>query len=493
MILEPISINIESLNLASLLPTGILVAGALLIICLDLIKASLPRWFFSLTALAFLALSFFSLLSYQGALRGFFDLILLDGISILSGLIILVVSGFFILFSLSKQGFHDTLMAEFYALYLFMSAGFMAMALTDNLILIFVGLETGSLALYALIAMHNRLKSIEAALKYFTMGALASGIFALSALLFYAQTGSLTLGEIGEVLLKRELSPLFGIIAGAILLLVALGFKLSLVPFHTWTPDAYEGASSQMAGYMSIVPKIAAFVVVMRFFEMLSNLGIVWVDVMLYIVAVLTMSLANIMALVQKDIKRMLAFSSISHAGFLLSAILVGTDFANGAFFVYWVMFAFANLGAFGVLWISRHKQPLWHERYEHPYEKFAGLIKTHPAIALVMGVFMVSLAGIPPFSLFWGKLFLLSSAINSGYIVLAVIMAVNSAIALYYYLKVVVFMFLREQTSTLKLYNNSKAMSFILGFLGILCLSAFLYVEPLLQGISYYLSLGGF
>ncbi len=436
-------IDLEELNLMSLLPVGILVLGSLILIVLDLLVKNLKKEFFIVISLIFFALSFYSVVNYTGGNRGFFDTILIDGVAKFSSMIILVISAVFLLFSFSKMSFHDTNAPEFYPMYLLMSAGFMQMCLSENLIVIFVGLETGSLALYALIALHNRLKSIEAALKYFAMGALASGLYAFGAFLFYAVSGSVEISVIVENIFSRNLEPAYVVVGGCIFLLASLGFKLSLVPFHTWTPDIYEGSSAQMAGYMSIVPKVASFIVIMRLFESLSNVGIVWIDNMLYMVAIVTMTLANIAALTQEDIKRMLGFSSISHAGFLLSAILIGSEQSNTAFFVYWIMFSVANLGAFLVLWISKTKQPLW--KHDDGYVKFSGLIKTSPFLALSMGIFMVSLAGIPPFSLFWGKLFLMSSAISGGYITLAVIMAINSAIALWYYLKVIVFMFLKD------------------------------------------------
>ncbi len=489
-------INFEDLNLPSLLPIGILVIGALFVICIDLVNKNLKKEFYAIVSAIFLLFSFFVTLTYTGAERGFFDTILVDGIATLSSLIIIGVSLFFILFSFSKRDFHDIVMAEFYALYLFMTAGFMTMTMSDNLILIFVGLETGSLALYAIIAMHNRLKSIEAALKYFTMGALASGFFAFSALLFYSVSSSVELNQIASMITRRDLEPLFVLIAASIFLLGALGFKLSLIPFHTWTPDVYEGSTAQIAGYMSIIPKVASFIVIMRIYELLSYLGLAWVDTMLYLVAIVTMTLANIMALVQKDVKRMLGFSSISHAGFLLSAILIGTPYSNSAFFVYWIMFAIVNIGAFAILWISRTKQPIWDERYEHPYSKFAGLIKVSPFLACLMGLFMFSLAGIPPFSLFWGKLFLMSSAVNNGYFVLAVIMAINSAIALYYYLKLVVYMFLHDPISkdgNIYMYNATTSLKVLVSFIAFFTLSAILFINPLLDKIDFYLSLTRF
>ncbi len=487
-------ISFDTLNIASLMPVGILVLGALVLICLDLINKNLKKEIFIILSLIMLALSFFSIICYKGASRGFFDAILIDGVARLSSMIVLMVSGLFLLFSFSRQSFHESDLKEFYAMYLLMNAGFMQMCLSDNLIVIFVGLETGSLALYALIAMHNRLKSIEAALKYFTMGALASGLFGMSAFLFYLASGSLQISQIMQILVSKNLAPAITIVSACVFLLASLGFKLSLVPFHTWTPDIYEGSTSQMAGYMSIVPKITSFIVVMRIFEGLSNVGLVWVDVMLYIVAVLTMSIANVAALIQKDLKRMLGFSSISHAGFLLSAILIGTDFSNSAFFVYWIMFSVANLGAFAILWISKTKQSLYAS--DDPYEKFAGLIKTSPFLAVCMAIFMVSLAGIPPFSLFWGKLFILSSAVNNGYFTLAIVMAINSAIALWYYLKLVVFMFLHEskvKDGSIYLANSTLVIKSVISFAFICCIIAIVFTEPILQFIQTHLATTNF
>jgi NADH-quinone oxidoreductase subunit N len=269
-----------------------------------------------------------------------------------------------------------------------------------------------------------------------------------------------------------------------------------MVPFHTWTPDVYEGASATLAGYMSVVPKIAGFVVAMRIFGFLIQADIQWVKDILYVAVVVTMTLANIMALVQKDVKRMLAFSSISHAGFVMAAIMIGTTQANSALFLYWVLFLFTNLGAFAILWISRHKASVWHERFDHPYEKFSGMIKIRPVGAVIMALFMLSLAGVPPFSLFWGKLYVMSAAINSDYIVLALIMAIKSAISAYYYLKLIVYMFLKEpqeNDGTMYVQNTSKPLQTIVGFSAFLTVMAVIIVDPLLQYITAYVQASGF
>ena len=494
--LEPISIDVASLNLASLMPMALLVIGALAIICIDVAKKDLSRSFYMVLSLMFVVLSIGAVLGYSGPNRGFFDVMLIDGVAILAQLLILVASLLFIPLALSKKEFNETTMPEFFALFLFMVAGFLFMVASDNLILIFVGLETGSLALYTMIAMHNRLKAIEAAIKYFTMGALAAGFFVFSALIFYALTGSVEIEVIARVLGERNYQPILGILAASVFMIAAIGFKLSLVPFHAWTPDVYEGSSAPLAGFMSIVPKVAGFIVAMRLFEVLVQSNIVWIENILYLIVVVTMTLSNLMALVQVDVKRMLAFSSISHAGFLLAAILIGTTQANVAFFLYWAMFMFTNLGAFTMLWATRSKQNLWDKRYQHPFKKFSGMIKVAPMGATIMGVFMFALAGLPPFSVFWGKLFLMSSAINSGFIVLAVVMGINSAIAVYYYMKLVVYMFLKDSATedgSVYMVNATNTLKTIVGIATIATVAAAVLVNPLIEMIASHVVASGF
>jgi len=496
--LDPISIDIAGLNFTSLVPMIIIILGALAVIIIDLVTKDLSKSFYVMVSELFILLALGSVVGYSGGERGFFDVMLIDGIATLGQIVILVASALFIPLALSSSRFHEYSFPEFFALFLFMVAGFQFMVASDNLIMIFVGLETASLALYTLIAMHNRSRSFEAAVKYFTMGALAAGFFVFGAMILYALTGSVEIHKIEEVLIAREFQPIWGVLLAVVFMIAALGFKLSMVPFQTWVPDVYEGASAALAGYMSIVPKIAGFVVAMRLFEFLVHADVVWVQNMLWIVAVVTMTATNIMALVQEGVKRMLAYSSISHAGFAMSAILIGTTQSNSALFLYWILFTFTNLGAFTMLWVSRHKgKKKWGQtRFDHPYEKFSGMVKVMPINAVIMGMFMFSLAGVPPFSLFWGKLYLMSSAVNAGFITLAIIMAINSAISVYYYLKLVVYMFLREpmiEDGTVYMKNASTALKTIIGFAAAMTLLATLFVNPILEMITTYVKASGF
>ncbi len=494
--LEPISISIESLNITSLLPMAITVFGALSIICIDLLTKNLSRSFYTMLTIIFMILSLGAVLGFDGESRAFFDVVLVDGIATLTQVIILITSALFIPLALGGKRFQEFAMPEFYALFLFMITGFMFMVASDNLILIFIGLETSSLSLYTMIAMHNRPKAHEAAIKYFTMGAMAAGFYAMGALIFYALTGSVEIYQIIGILQQRGFTPEVGVLAATAFMIASLGFKLSMVPFHTWAPDVYEGSSAALAGYMSIVPKIATFVVAMRLFEMLANSGVIWIETVLYVAVVVTMTFGNILALVQDDVKRMLAFSSIAHAGFVLSAILIGTTEANTALFMYWILFMFANLGAFTMIWASRNRKNLLNSRYQHPFSKYSGMIKILPVNAVIMAIFMFALAGMPPFSVFWGKLFLMSSAINSGYIMLAVFMALNSAIAVYYYMKLIVCMFLKEPISkeaSIYTSNTSPTLKFIIGVAVILTVVSVTMVGPLLDKIEFLVKSSGF
>ncbi len=494
---EPIHISFASLNMITLAPMLIAIAGGLIILIIDLLKGGLHKSLYVMMTILILFIDFGSVLGLNLNERGFFDVMLVDGIAIVSQLLILAASMLFIPLALTSKRFHEYSYPEFFALFLFMIAGFQFMVTTDNLILIFVGIETASLSLYTLIALHNRNNSYEAAVKYFTMGALAAGFYVMGSAVMYALTGSVELYQIADTLQSRMGEPgvMIAILGGSALILSAFAFKLSLFPFHTWTPDVYEGASAPLAGYMSIVPKIAALVVAMRIFGMYIDLGIEWVRIAVLVLSVATMTLANIMALVQEDVKRMLAYSSVSHAGFVMAALALDTTKGNTGVFLYYGLFMFTNLGAFTMLWISRHKNKVFHDRYDHPYEKFAGLIRIMPMAAVIMGLFMLSLAGVPPFSVFWGKIYIMSAAIDAGYVWLAIVMGLNSAISAYYYLKLIVYMFLMkpEENDDTVTYNINKPLITIVGIAVAATIGSVFIMQPLISYIYYMVSASGY
>ncbi len=500
--LEPVNVSFESLNMVTLAPMLIMIVGALLILVIDMFKSGLNKTMYVMISMLFLLLDLGSLtnaagfFSQNGTILGFFDVMLIDGLAIIAQFIIVIGAMMFLPLSLTSKRFHEYSYPEYYALFLFMIAGLQFMVSTDNLILIFVALETSSLALYTLIAMHNRSKSFEAAVKYFTMGALAAGFYSFGAMVLYAVSGSVEIHQIAAVLGADGYSNIGFVLVGVAFMLASFGFKLSLVPFHTWAPDVYEGSSAAMAGFISIVPKIASFVVAMRLFEFLVQSGVVWLEVTLYIFVVVTMTASNIWALVQKDVKRMLAYSSISHAGFVMAALIIGTTQANSALFLYWALFSFTNLGAFAMLWVNREKSLKHGQNSDHQFERFSGMVHTMPLAAVMMGLFMLSLAGIPPFGVFWGKMYMLGAAVSGGYTVLALIMALNSAIAAFYYLKLIVFMFLKEpvvEAHENYMTNASLPLKTIIGAAAVMTVFSVFAVNPLLEFITSFVYNSGY
>ena len=499
--MEPISINIDSLNLGTIAPMLIPIIGALSILLTDLFNKEKHKSLYVILVVLFLVFDLFTLLAHTGDPRGMFDLMLLDGIAILSQCIIIGGALLFIFLSLSKLRFQEFRYAEFFALYLFTVAGFQFMVSSDSLILIFVGLETASLSLYTMIAMHNRMTSIEAAVKYFTMGALAAGFFAFGSMIFYALTGSLDLAQISQVIVQENFlssenyANYVFVLTGFVFMFAALGFKLSLFPYHVWVPDVYRGSSSAMAGFLSVVPKMAGFVVALRFFEVFIASDDIIIKTMLYVTIVLTITVPNLIALHQTDIKRMLAYSSISNAGMAMAAVYIGTTQATSALFLYWILFTVTNFGAFGMLWLNRGKES---KDYESPYtfEKYSGLVQISPFAASILAMFLFALTGLPPFALFWGKMYLVASAVNADQIALAVIIVLNSAIAAYYYLRPISYMFLKdpvEGADAKFMQNASTPMKSVIGICVFFAIISVLTIEPLLQIINYYVTSAGF
>ena len=488
------NLTLASLNIFSIVPIIITLLGALGILVLDLIIPRFYRGIFVSLSAIILALSLASVIFMDGGESGFFGFIIMDGFALVAQIIILTTSILFIFLSLSKNSYREFECAEFYALFLFMIVGYQFMVSSANIIVIFLGLEASSLALYALIALSKNDKSLESALKYFTLGAVGSGFFAFGIVFIYASVGSLELGDLAvfaEYATNTKESNRYFLLLGFIFLLGAVGFKLSFFPFHSWVPDIYEGANPPLAFYMSIATKIAGFIVAIRVFS--AFLGFEFANVVFLIIVALTTTIPNIIALVQSDVQRMLAYSSISQAGFGLACIFVGSVDSINALFLYWILFAFSNLGAFGLLWLSHNKKRTFDLRFDFPYAKFSGLIKTAPLLAIAFAVFMLSLGGIPPFGLFWGKIFVISSAINSGYIALAIILLLNSAIAIYYYMKLIIFMFLKEPLSVkpeIYTQNASPASIAVITIAFFVCVGAIAFLGMIMAYLGQYLAI---
>jgi NADH-quinone oxidoreductase subunit N len=388
------------------------------------------------TAVAAVSLWSTKLIAFSGAVA-------LDRYGLFFTLLFCLASGLTLLMSMSYLETTDIRTGDYYTLVLFSTAGMVLMATATDLILIFLGLEVMSIAVYALSGIwRGQLRSNEAALKYFLLGAFATGFLLFGIALLYGATGSTTLAPIAAGILKPGAHEKTLILAGTGLLLVGFGFKVAAAPFHVWTPDVYEGAPTTVTALMAVGVKAAAFAAFARvFMHSLTVLSADWSSV-LWVLAALTMTVGNVTALLQQNIKRMLAYSSIAHAGYLLVGMVAGGEAGGTAVLFYLVGYTVMTLGAFAVVTaIGRRGEP------NENLDDYVGVGFRHPFLGLAMIVFMLSLAGIPPLVGFVGKFYIFSAAVQSGYIALTVIGVLNSVISVYYYVGVLVRMYMTEGT----------------------------------------------
>ena len=490
-----IQLDFSELALSTILPSLILLFGALCLLLINVFARVFSQALQGLNvALSAIFLGFSIIFSCNLSVGdAFFGFIYISGISILSQIAMELCSLIFIVLFLGSKVKTDDISArvgEFYPLYLLMIAGFDLMVSSTHLLVILLGLEIGSLSLCTLIALNGRSKGLEASIKYFVLSILASVFFILGVLCLYLAGASFDMIHIQDVLHSKGYISIWGVLLGFVFMVAALGFKTSIVPFHSYMPDVYEGSNAIVAGVFSIVPKIAAFAVALLVFETFLQSGIVLIEQILYVLVVLTITIPNIAALVQQDMKRMLAFSSISHSGFVLACILIDTQVSISSLYLYWFLFMFSNIGAFGLLWFAQNKQESWKQDFEYPISRFNGLLASAPLYAVFSGIFLLSLAGIPPFGLFWGKMLVITSAFGSDYIYLAVIMAINSAIAVFYYLKPVIAMFVMPPNAEKPksfLQNATPFGKILIGAMALLCCISIFMIQFLLYFIGKY------
>jgi NADH-quinone oxidoreductase subunit N len=334
---------------------------------------------------------------------------------------------------------------EYYALILFATMGIMFMVGALDLVTLYIGLETMAIATYVLVGfLRGSPRSNEASLKYFLLGAFSSGILLYGFSLLYGMAGSTRFVEIRNVLAQRSLSDPVALLAMAAVA-AGLFFKVAAVPFHQWTPDAYEGAPTSITAYMSVAVKAASFAMMMRLLLIaLGPLRPHWV-ILVSAVSALTMTVGNIAAITQSNVKRLLAYSSISHAGYILLGLVAAADGSlNGLMSIpmYLLIYTFTNLGAWAIIVALRRKDVIG----EH-IDEMSGLFFRNPVAAILMLIFLLSLAGIPPTAGFIGKYFLFASVIETHHNTLAVIAVLNAAVSMYFYLRIVVAMFMRDPT----------------------------------------------
>ena len=435
-----------TINWQLLMPELIIILTFILVAIFDLfnsIQKTVAAW---LTIVGCAIALYVSVDMLQVGVEGteFSNMIQVDKYSLFFNVIFLVSTILVVLISMNYLGRTDKRQGEYYLLILLATLGMMLMASGNELIVVFLGLELMSLSLYVLAGYFQRsMASSEAGMKYLLLGAFASGFFLYGIALIYGGAGTTSIPQIASAITVNATSPL--LLSGMFLLVVGFGFKVALVPFHQWAPDVYEGAPTSIAAFISAGPKAAGFAAFLRIFlEALQNIQSEWI-VVVTILAALTMTVGNLVAIAQRNIKRMLAYSSIAHAGYVLVGLAAANKDGISSAMFYLLIYCIMNIGAFGAVILARTE-----DGESLMISDYAGLGFKKPLLALFMTLMLLSLAGFPPTAGFVGKFYIFRSAVESGQIWLVIIGAINTAISAFYYLRVVVAMYMREPEADL-------------------------------------------
>ena len=438
-------IPIPSIRYLSIMPPIIMIGGAVLLLGLASLVSRPLRVRVSTIGSVIISGSALGVAIWQwtdvqshGAHTYIAHAVVMDGFSVLVTMLIaiamlltaLVADGY-----LTREGISG---AEFHVLALVSAAGAMLMGLANDLIIIFLGLEILSIALYVLTAFnHRRAASGEAALKYFILGGFSSAIFVYGIALTYGATGSTNLTQIADYLSKNVVLTNGLLLAGLALMLVGFAFKVAAVPFHMWTPDVYEGAPTPVTGFMAAVAKAGAFAALLR--VLFSSLGVITSDwqPIVYALAVLSLVLGAVVALRQRDVKRMLAYSSINHAGFILLGVEAGTSRGVSASLYYLFAYMFMTIGSFAIVTVLGREGDS-----DHDLTRYSGLAQRQPLLALCFAVLLLAQAGVPFTTGLWAKLEVVLATVSAGAVPLGVIAMVSAAVAAFFYLRVAVLMY---------------------------------------------------
>lgn len=439
--------TLESLNFAIALPEAFLLTMACLVLVIDVYLPDEKRNFSYVLSQLSLLITLLLILASPTSERvlAFNDLFVRDSMADALKLFILIISfGVFVYsreYLLARQSYKG----EFYVLSLFSIAGMMLMVSANNLLMLYLGLELLSLCLYALVAFNrDNGDASEAAMKYFVLGAIASGMLLYGMSILYGLSGSLQLSAIATGVAQAEGAQHIGMIFALVFIVVALAFKLGAVPFHMWMPDVYHGSPTAVTALIATAPKLAGFAMFMRLLvEGLGNLQADWQQ-MIIVLSVLSLAVGNVIAIAQTNIKRMLAYSTISHVGFILLGILAGTNEGYSSAMFYTITYTMMSLGGFGIIML------LARQGFEADnITDLAGLNQRSPWYAFIMMILMLSMAGVPPTVGFWAKLAVLQAVIDVNLVWMAVIAVFFSIIGLFYYLRIIKVMYFDDATDT--------------------------------------------
>lgn len=459
-------------DLSTFLPATITAAAGLLVLILAILRTGIGTIFNVVAASLVIAFAF-SLRDLFGPVgSSFYGLVSYGGTAAFGTFIIVTATLFCVVISRDYLESIGQNIAEFYAMILFATTGMIGFATSNDLIMLFVGLETMSICLYVLAGLRKDTSAgAEASLKYFLLGAFSTGFFLYGIALIYGATGATNFTAIAAA---ADSSILF--LAGSALLISGFFFKISAVPFHMWTPDVYQGTPTTITAYFATASKAAAFVAfILVLSRMIPVVEGVDLGPVISVIAILTMILGNLIALVQDNVKRMLAYSSIAHAGYLLVGLAAGTAAGYSGVLYYLFAYTVMNIGAFGVIaYYEKH-----HDLDFTDVNNYAGLGYKQPIMGVMLSVFLFSLAGIPPFVGFLGKYYVFAAAVNAGMITLAIVGVLASAASVYYYLRVMVYLYFRDAHRDYSLTSPGVLYKGALIILAVLTL--YYGVEPVL------------
>ncbi len=467
-------------NMVVIFPLAVLIAWACILLLVDLfIPKGHKGWTALLAALGVLLSMGLTIVNYGRTATGFSNMVIYDGYSFFLNILFLgsCLAGIALAYDYIKRIGIER--GEYYTLLLFSTSGMMLMSQANDLIVVFLALELLSIPLYVLAGFARpKAESEEASLKYFLMGAFSGSFVVFGVALVFGATGSTNLSAvIGAIGVQNTDLPLLTV--GAALILVGLGFKVAAVPFHMWTPDVYQGAPSAVTAFMSVGAKAGGFAALLRIFVSAFPSLSTDLTMILWSVSALTMFLGNVVAIAQSNIKRLLAYSSIAHAGYILMALVpygnsaARADTISAALF-YLVAYALTSFGAWAVV-IALEKS----EGQGLALDDYAGLARKYPLLAACMAVFMLSFTGIPPTLGFMGKFYLFRTVIEGGYLGLALIGVFTSLISAYYYLRVIVIMYMREGEP---IARNEFWVKFTAVASAVLLIALTLLAQPLLN-----------
>lgn len=455
---------IESLRF--FLPELILISTGFLVLLLDLFSPK-KKWLGYLTLVGIVVSAFF-IRPPVAPMPLFFGFFRVDMYSFFFKIAALGIVAITVLMSLAYEGIPPRQEGELYSLLAFLGTGLILMGSASNLLMIFISIEFVSITSYVFAGFQKYdQRSNEASLKYLLFGSVASGVMLYGMSLLLGLTGTMELAGIREIVSRASSTPL--LLLALTLLLVGFAFKISAAPFHMWAPDVYTGSPTPVAAFLTVGPKALGFAILIRvLLTSFSSLIMDW-RIVLAVLSALTMTIGNVIAVSQTNIKRLLAYSSIAQAGYMLMGVVVSTQVGLSGVLVYLIAYALTNLGAFTVVIIAAN-----HFKTED-IDSYAGLAKRAPFLALALTVFFISLAGIPPVAGYIGKFFVFASVIQGNFLALAVIAALNSAVAVFYYFKVVKQMYFSEPYDVSPIPEPFPLMAaLIITFAGVLAVGIF-------------------